>query len=179
MCHLLYSWCLYLTATMWSWYCYPYMCIHIYTHIYIYIWSIDSFILPTNLMTDKSPLWQVGSIKLKTKSQSQNITSSVWHPLHVKHPFFLFLKCIGVTLVSKIEQTASVHFYSTWSISCTVCPAVLFFLILFMILERKKGRERQRNTALLFHLFIHSQIVSCMCPDQGLNPPPWHIGMMS
>ena len=30
----------------------------------------------------------------------------------------------------------------------------------------------ERNSDTSFHLFIHSLVDSCMCPDQGLNPPP-------
>ena len=35
--------------------------------------------------------------------------------------------------------------------------------------------ERERNT-LLFHLFMHSLVVSSMCPDWGWNPQPWRFG---
>ena len=37
-------------------------------------------------------------------------------------------------------------------------------------------RERVRNIHLLFHLFMHSLIASCMCPDWRSNPQPWLIG---
>ena len=30
---------------------------------------------------------------------------------------------------------------------------------------------------LLLHLFVHSFIDSCMCPDPGSNPQPWRSGM--
>ena len=40
--------------------------------------------------------------------------------------------------------------------------------------ERQREEER-RNIHLLFHLSIHSLIDSFMCPEQGLNPQPWHI----
>ena len=40
------------------------------------------------------------------------------------------------------------------------------------ILEREKGRERERNISLLFYLFMHSWVDSCMCPDQALNLQP-------
>ena len=39
--------------------------------------------------------------------------------------------------------------------------------------EEGKGRHRERNIDLLFHLFMHSLVISCMCPDGGLNPDPW------
>ena len=45
--------------------------------------------------------------------------------------------------------------------------------------EREEGGERERETELLFHLLIiHLLVDSCVCPDQGLNPQPWHVGMM-
>ena len=40
------------------------------------------------------------------------------------------------------------------------------------------GGEREKNTDLLFHLFMHSLVDSYMCPDQGSNPQPWYIGTM-
>ena len=38
-------------------------------------------------------------------------------------------------------------------------------------------RERERDVNLLFHLFMHSLVASCMCPDQGSNPQPWSMWM--
>ena len=47
------------------------------------------------------------------------------------------------------------------------------FLFFELILER----ERERNTDLLFHLFMHSLVDSCMClPDWGSYLQPWHMG---
>ena len=43
--------------------------------------------------------------------------------------------------------------------------------------ERIIRRGRERNIDLLFHLFIHSLVDSCMCPDQELNLQPWYIQM--
>ena len=43
-----------------------------------------------------------------------------------------------------------------------------------LILER----EGERNINLLFHLFIHSLVDSCMSPNWGSNPQPWHIRTM-
>ena len=55
----------------------------------------------------------------------------------------------------------------------------IFFKFLFIDF-REKAREEvgERETDLLFYLFIHSLLDSCMCPDQGLKPQPWHSGMM-
>ena len=59
---------------------------------------------------------------------------------------------------------------------------VYIFKNLFNLLnlEREGGRQREkdRNFNLLFDLFIHSLVVSCMCPDQRSNSQPWHIQMM-
>ena len=34
-------------------------------------------------------------------------------------------------------------------------------------------RERERNINLLYHLFMHSLVDSCMCSDKGSNSQPW------
>ena len=41
---------------------------------------------------------------------------------------------------------------------------------------RERGREREIVIDLLFHLFTHLLVDSCMGPDQGLNLQPWRIG---
>ena len=62
---------------------------------------------------------------------------------------------------------------------------LIFFNFLFT-LEREKGvwgreggRERERQTDLLFHPFTHSLVDSHICPEQGLNPQPWLIEKLS
>ena len=50
-----------------------------------------------------------------------------------------------------------------------------FFNFFKFILERDEV-EGERD--LLFHLFMHSLVDSCLCPDQGSNPQPWCIGMI-
>ena len=42
--------------------------------------------------------------------------------------------------------------------------------------ERKGEGEGEKHTDLLFHFFMHSLVISFMCPDQGLNLQPWHTG---
>ena len=37
--------------------------------------------------------------------------------------------------------------------------------------------KREQDIDLLFHLIIHSLVDSCMCPDLGSNPQPWHVGV--
>lgn len=40
-----------------------------------------------------------------------------------------------------------------------------------------EDEKRERETLdLLFHLFTHSLVDSCMCSDWGLNPQPFCIG---
>ena len=51
------------------------------------------------------------------------------------------------------------------------CGSLFYFVFIFffgilLILEK----ERERNIDLLFHLFMHSLVVSYMCPDQGIEP---------
>ena len=67
---------------------------------------------------------------------------------------------------------------------------ILFFLIFYLLVlekerkegegkrEREGGRERERNINLLFHLFMHSLVYFCMCPDWGSNLQLWHTGTM-
>ena len=38
--------------------------------------------------------------------------------------------------------------------------------------------ERERERDLLFHLFLHSLVDSCMCTDQVLNLQRWHMEIM-
>ena len=53
------------------------------------------------------------------------------------------------------------------------------FYYLFLLIDFRE-RERKGNINLLFHLlvFMYFLVNSCMCPDRGLNPQPWCIGMM-
>ena len=44
--------------------------------------------------------------------------------------------------------------------------------------EKERGRKRKTGIDLLFCLLMHSWVDSCMCPSQGLNPQPWHMGVM-
>ena len=50
---------------------------------------------------------------------------------------------------------------------------IFIYLLLFFKVDL---RERERNIDLLFHLFMHSLVESCTCPDRELNLQPWHIG---
>ena len=34
---------------------------------------------------------------------------------------------------------------------------------------------REKDINLLFHLFMHSLVDSCLGPDPVLDPQPWHI----
>lgn len=56
---------------------------------------------------------------------------------------------------------------------------MFIFLNVFywLILEREKRRERDRNIDLLCLLVKHLLFDSCMCPDPGWNPQPWCLGM--
>ena len=51
---------------------------------------------------------------------------------------------------------------------------VLMLLLNLLILEREEG---ERDMDLLFHLFVHSLVDLCMCPDWGSNLQPCHIRM--
>ena len=48
---------------------------------------------------------------------------------------------------------------------------------IFLLIDFEREGEREiENIDLLFHLFMHSLVDSCVCPDQGWNPQPWCIG---
>ena len=61
-----------------------------------------------------------------------------------------------------------------------VCfSGVVVFLLFKKIIDFRNGGEMERDGERegnidLFHLFVHSLVDSYMCPDQGLNPQPWH-----
>ena len=48
----------------------------------------------------------------------------------------------------------------------------------FFSLIYKREKEGERTIDLLFQLFMHSLIESCMCPDWGLNLLLWCVGTM-
>ena len=60
----------------------------------------------------------------------------------------------------------------------------IFFFIDFGEGEKGRGREKwrqrereiEKNTELLFHLFMHSLVDSCVCPDWGSDMQPRLIG---
>ena len=37
--------------------------------------------------------------------------------------------------------------------------------------EKEEEKKGERNTNLLFYLFVHSLVDSCTCPDWGWNGP--------
>ena len=46
---------------------------------------------------------------------------------------------------------------------------VSFFNFKKLIDVLGRGREKKKNIDLLFHLFMHSLVASCMCPDLGIS----------
>ena len=48
-----------------------------------------------------------------------------------------------------------------------------FLLIYFYFREEQSERKGKRNTDLLFHLFTHSLVSSCIGPDWALDPQCW------
>ena len=38
--------------------------------------------------------------------------------------------------------------------------------------EGKRGKERERERDMLFHLLMQSSVASCMCPNGRSNPQP-------
>ena len=54
-----------------------------------------------------------------------------------------------------------------------------FFIDLLGFFLRERGREGEgeHTTDFLFHSFMHSLVVSCMCAAWGSKPRPWCSGM--
>ena len=50
---------------------------------------------------------------------------------------------------------------------------IFLFLNFYLLILRK----REKNIDLLFHLFMHSLVDFCMCPDWGSNLQPGPVGM--
>ena len=72
----------------------------------------------------------------------------------------------------KVKEAAWWAAGGTFSHDVVGLKLVFFKYIIYLsILEREWGTdgERERNTDLLFHLFVHSSVASCMCPHWGLN----------
>ena len=64
--------------------------------------------------------------------------------------------------------------------SILLFPFALSFLKTKLIFREKKGEAgRERDIDLLFHVFMHSLVTSCVCPDQELHPQPWYMGWCS
>ena len=67
---------------------------------------------------------------------------------------------------------------------CVWAGCTLMFECIMPVVFRQKTSlfywfwEREKNINLLFYLFMHSLISSCMYPDQRSNPQLWHIGKM-
>ena len=86
------------------------------------------------------------------------------------------LLCVwGASLISLHVETQTLY-----TILDFFLTAFFKLLLLFINFREREGREteRKKHQFLLFHLFMHSLVDSCMCPDQGWNPQPWYIRMM-
>ena len=93
--------------------------------------------------------------------------------MHLLRITTIFYRTLGIIIIT-IKITNSL-------MSPTVQSIVKFpllslqksHIVLKKLIRGVGGRER--NMDLLLHLFMHSLVDSCRCPDQGLNPQPWHI----
>ena len=47
-----------------------------------------------------------------------------------------------------------------------------------VLIDFRERRGEQRERELLFHLFMHSLVNSCVCPDWRLDLQNWYIGVM-
>ena len=48
----------------------------------------------------------------------------------------------------------------------------------FFFIINLRERKGERNMDLFFNSFMHSLVVSCMCPDWRPSLRTWHIEMM-
>ena len=54
-----------------------------------------------------------------------------------------------------------------------------FKKIIFIYYIDLRGRGKEGEMSICFsHLFMHSLVDSCVCPDWRSDPRPWHIGTM-
>ena len=96
----------------------------------------------------------------------------------IQNFFLLPIKFIRVSFCYNQNLIGTVAYCPiTDLVSFMLSLCVLFsisLLIQFFIYFRKKEEGKEKHQFDV-PLFVHSLIVSCMCPDQGLNPQPWHI----
>ena len=70
--------------------------------------------------------------------------------------------------------------FENWVNIQIICTISIFLFIDIStergkLTERYFYREKEKDINSLLHLFIHSLVASCMCPDQGWNLQPWRI----
>ena len=64
------------------------------------------------------------------------------------------------------------HCWEIQSLEAIFLNSLIFFFF-------REGEERgEREIDLFYHLFMHSLVDSCMCPNWGWNPQTCPIGMM-
>ena len=89
--------------------------------------------------------------------------------------FNLYQKNFNQSSTRVLEETEFRYVSSNFNRSKYLIYYMHFFLKIFylLILERERKRERERE--ILFQLFMHSLVASCMCPDWRLNTQSWSI----
>ena len=106
------------------------------------------------------------------------------------HPFPLV--CVqnqpSASPLKKGSSISGILIHLVLIISITLQYFLIFYLLIW---ERERGREEGRDREgeggrererweryqfVLFHIFMHSLVDSCMCPD-GIKSQPWRIGM--
>ena len=96
----------------------------------------------------------------------------------------LEIRCLGlirtfvqplIAILSSPYQLLTFLFFISFFL-CLTCP--LFFYYYLLIL-RDRETERQRETVICYSTyFMLSLVDSYICPDQGSNLQPWHMGTM-
>ena len=79
-------------------------------------------------------------------------------------------QCCRVLLISKACAWEYSQTQKEWG---RYHATLSLFLKKKWVWEKEEGQERERDINLLFHLFMHLLVDSCMCPDWGSNLQPW------
>ena len=110
----------------------------------------------------------------------ESFTTRKQFPSNLGFRFFFFLSRDGLWIWSNafLSPAEGRHGCLIWPTSryIELMDFLYFFLnFLFEIFREKKG---EWNIDLLLHLFMHSLVDFCLCPQWGLNPQSCRVGMM-
>ena len=94
---------------------------------------------------------------------------------YIFFPWVFLLTIFNFFIVVQLQLSP---FSSPYSPLPYLPPIFNLYLICVCVCEKEREREREGNIDLLFYLFMHSLVDSCMCPDLGWKPQLWCTGTM-